>query len=49
MTREPRLVEVGLISNNTAKASAIAIGQMVNVPRPTPRPDYMPLAYGQGG
>src|SRR5690606_38428120 len=48
ITREPRLVQVGLISNNTAKASAIAIGQMVNVPRPTPRPHYMPRDYGQG-
>lgn len=50
-SREPRLVQVGLISTSTtAKASAAtAIGQLVNVPRPTPRPDYMPLAYGQGG
>lgn len=53
--REPRLVEVRLIVNASpsavaAKAGGI-IGQIVNVPRPTPRPQYTPpaLAYGQGG
>jgi D-alanyl-D-alanine carboxypeptidase len=47
MTREPRLVQVSLIPNSVPKTGAI--GQLVNVPRPTPRPDFMPLAYGQGG
>jgi len=47
MTREPQLVRVSLIPNSVPKTGAI--GQLVNVPRPTPRPDFMPLAYGQGG
>jgi len=52
MTREPRIVQVGLLRSGVAAVKPngkVAIGQMVNVPLPTPRPDYTPLAYGQGG
>jgi len=52
MTREPRLVQVGLLSRGVTVAKSKggkAVGQLVNVPLPTPRPDYAPLAYGQGG
>lgn len=54
--REPRLVQVGLIYSPSAgktktanAAKGVDIGRVVNVPRPRPRPDYAPMAYGQGG
>jgi len=56
MAREPRLIQVGLLNSGVTIAkttggtnAASMIGQLVNVPLPTPRPDYAPMAYGQGG